>query len=497
MSLHIDISDEAQSNLEKGRRKNILSSIIVSVLTFILMTMIFIVVKIVIADPVEPEIIAYPEPVSDSPDPESTEISTSSASSSSPQVAKVITSTAPAEISVPVVDMPVSAPSASFSPSVEIGSSMGGTGEGIGSGIPGVMSKRCSLEDRLSRIKQSGGSEKYEASVVKGLNWLKKTQKSDGGWCAGPNRASFAGMALLAYLAHCDTPLSADYGESCQDAITYLIKVGKKNKGFLSETPKDKYISYEHAINTYALAEAYTFCKQLGIPDEGLKETLEKAATIIVESQGKLGGWMYYYSTKENGNEAYYDLSVSGWNIQALKAVIHSKAMVDERALKEAERFVKKMYDLKAYKPDVAGSGCFFYKMGQARLSMVPVGVLSLQMMGLAHSKEAREGVKIISEKILPTGTDAYTYYYAAQVLINRGGEPWKKFGKSLGDFLVRTQEAGGTWSGGYSVIPGHITGEGKIHYATCLSVLTLEVYYRFLPATGEGTRNTSQASGE
>ena len=49
-----------------------------------------------------------------------------------------------------------------------------------------VLSKRCDLNDRMTRITDNGGTPKCEEAVVKSLKWLPKQQNRDGSWGDGP-----------------------------------------------------------------------------------------------------------------------------------------------------------------------------------------------------------------------------------------------------------------------------------------------------------------------
>ena len=493
MSLHVDLNEDAKTEMEKARRKNLLSSIVVSILTFILLGLIFYAAKIIVLDKHNPTFITYTQQIAGSEEASRDELPTASATAVTPTVSAIITSTAPTPINLPTVNVPADRP-AHISPGISLGNISMGRGSSGGTPLPSIYNKRCSPQDRLQRIQQSGGSPKYEDSVVRSLRWMLKKQNPDGSWGSGPNKASYAGLSLLAYLAHCETPYSEEFGESCQKAISYLIGIASKNNGYLSENPKDQYLPYEHAINTYALAEAYTFCIEQNINIEKLKETVQTAYDLIVKNQAHDGSWMYYYRQKAEGSESYPDMSISGWNIQALKAVQHSPLKPAGNTLQKARNFVLKMARPK--------TGLWLYNGtsdASERASMVPVGVLSLQLMGLGHLKEARAGLKYIDENIKPTPDNAYIYYYAAQALINRGGPAWNKFGKTLGDALVSSQKEAGNWdipdektNKNFTLWTGHINGEGRVHYLTCLNTLTLEVYYRFLPATGDGTRNVT-----
>jgi hypothetical protein len=63
--------------------------------------------------------------------------------------------------------------------------------------------------------------------------------------------------------------------------------------------------------------------------------------------------------------------------------------------------------------------------------------------------------------------------------MMNRGGEEWKHYNGLMRDEVLKNQKPDGTWHGG----AGH--GAGAF-YHTALCTLMLEVYYRFLPGTGQ-----------
>ena len=74
---------------------------------------------------------------------------------------------------------------------------------------------------------------------------------------------------------------------------------------------------------------------------------------------------------------------------------------------------------------------------------------------------------------------DSYYHYYNAQAMINHGGSTWKKYNKLFRDVLLKNQDEEGTWTHKH-------TGHSNLHMTTCLATLMLEVYYRFLPGTGQ-----------
>ena len=160
------------------------------------------------------------------------------------------------------------------------GSGPSGTGRGLGIGdgtgmigthsggivksfapVPPEMGKRCSKKDRQARLAENGGTNGCEDAVVNALRWLKANQNADGSW-GNATPAAMTGFALLAYFGHCETPNSEEFGDSCMRGIVYLVNLGMKNNGKMAGNFTANHWSYEHAIATYALGEATTFCHQ-------------------------------------------------------------------------------------------------------------------------------------------------------------------------------------------------------------------------------------------
>ncbi len=365
-----------------------------------------------------------------------------------------------------------------------------GDGGGIGDGkdiskiiglIPESMGKRCSKDDRLSRLRQNGGTPACEDAVVKGLHWLKANQQSDGSW--GSSKVAMTGLALLAYFGHCETPLSKDFGDSVYSGITYLVDLGMKQNGKLGTNLAAQPFCYEHGIATYALAEALTFCKELKVEVPGLVEVTEKAGQFIIDNQHDSGGWSYHYA-KTAGHP---DVSVVGWQIQSLKACSHTG--IQFRGLVPAVN--KGLEYVNKRQGEGGGFGYQSPPGGNGYSPLTGVGMLCNQMWGEGKA-EVRKGAKHLLEhtRFDFTGGAAnlYAHYYESQAMMQVGGNGWKKYNALFRDQLLNNQDADGSWK-----IPGG-GGKGAGHgpitdpvYRTTLCVLMLEVYYRFLSTGGGG----------
>ena len=500
MSLHIESTDEALEELKKQRTKTLAAAISVSFLGVALMGLLLYLVHIIAAIPEDPPMVAYATQEGDNPDidtPEVTQTTQRPSSSSAAAQVKVIAAVASADVAVVNPDIEVEVPSEELSTGIDIGDGFGiGTGDGDGGGIPGILSKPCDLNDRMKRITENGGTPQCEEAVVKSLRWLKKQQNGNGSWGDGQFKASMTGITLLAYLAHCETPLSEEFGENVLKGISFLVDLGMKNP-VISEQPGLKEVCYDHAVATYALCEAYTFCKQMDIPSiSNLERVVVKAVDRILDAQCPNGGWAYSYNNRINPN---IDLSVTGWNVQALKAAEHGGIKPTKGEIRTALRKAA-MYCRKNVMPD----GKFSYKENgeNPRSSLVGVGVLSLQMTGNGSDSAARKGLDWIKNNVKTlewgkgSGTEnvksnLYMHYYCVQAAMNRGGDVWASYNKAFRDAVLGGQKPDGSFSNNDTGYAECLSGKSKNIYRQCLATLMLETYYRFLPGTGEGTKNS------
>ncbi|MEI6604328.1 MAG: prenyltransferase/squalene oxidase repeat-containing protein [Verrucomicrobiota bacterium] len=367
-----------------------------------------------------------------------------------------------------------------------------GMGNGHGSGklfgpIPPTMSKRCSKGDRLQRIAENGGLPTCEDAVVKALRFLKANQNADGSW-SGQSRVAMTGLALLAYFGHCETPASDEFGESCLKGIVYLVGVGIKNDGKIADNYVANHWSYEHGIATYALSEAFTFCKEIGQSVPSLEDVTQKAGQYIIDHQNKNGGWAYAYAI----SDGHTDMSVVGWQIQALKAGLHTGIKFQGRGgcLSRAWKY------LATCQNSNGGFGYSGPSSGADYFTLTGVGTLCLQMWGKGNGAEVNHAIKYIKEntKFEYKGEccDLYGHYYESQAMMQRGGDAWKFYNALYRDQLLNNQDTDGSWKapgGGGKIRAVAPSWQGDKIYRTCLCTLMMEVYYRFL-STGSDTHS-------
>ena len=351
-------------------------------------------------------------------------------------------------------------------------------GGGLGS-LPGVM--KCRLgPGKAKAMTDNKMKPKAEQAVLRGLAWLQKNQASDGSW-GDSNKGAMTGLALLCFLGHGETPQSQQFGYTVNKAVEWILTNGAANEGRLcmSKSFAKQPDAYEHAICTYALGEYYTMTQ-----DPNVKELFKQAIGYIVQGQGLDGGWMYSYD-KSAG-----DLSVSGWQIQALKAAHLSKLGIYEvdQALDKAMAYLEHSKGPK---------GGYGYRGPADKYSLSGVGILcQLFWKGeRAKLKKGMEWVLLETEKNEPVKyqgpkADLYAWYYHTQACLMFGGSAWTKWNNWFQDEIVNAQAADGSWPpmaapGVFNMQNGN--GMSATVYRTTLCILMLEVFYRYVPPNREG----------
>lgn len=494
MSLHAQLSPEALARLNAQQRNSTITSIIISILVVLLIGIVLLWILLPPIDNYTPEIVSYQAGIEEDQQEDKQQLNRSvdrKPAAPTNNVAQAIAASTTSNIAIPI-PVDVSDPSVEFA-SDEDWSEDSGMGF---AGIPATMRERCSKEDRLARLAKNGGNKQCEEAVTKSLLWLKKTQNADGSWCKS-QQAAMTGLAVLTYLGRCETPNSAEFGDSVTRGIIYLVNISMKNKGKITLDLKDKGWPYEHGIATYALGEAATFCNKLGINIPNLNEATKMAGDYILAHQHNSGSWVYHFA-KSGGHT---DNSVGLWQIQALKACKHTGLWDDS----DFNRVIAKA--LAHIRGTQNRNGGIGYKSNSldgrppaVGWTMTGGGALAFQMWGKSHDSVVRNAAKYIKKNAKfdwnSPHADLYRHYYHAQAMINRGGEDWKLYNNLFRDQVLKNQNADGSWKdvgGGkriHAAAPKFKEGEAdsggySTHYRTCLATMMLEVYYRFLPATG------------
>jgi hypothetical protein len=205
---------------------------------------------------------------------------------------------------------------------------------------------------------------------------------------------------------------------------------------------------------------------------------MERGIDIIVKGQQVNGGYNYRYQRGDR-----WDVSVAGWQYQALKAAYVAGSSNPEvyPAIVKGKSFLKNV----AYK-----DYRFAYSNGKfSHPNMTGIGTVCLQLLGDPNCKEVSGGMQTIMSKHLKEyrweNMDKHLYgrYYETFAVFQYGvinKNAWNQWRNVFEKVLVTNQHQEGYWH----VPGGHGNGsdlKGKV-FSTTLCCLQLEVYYRYLP---------------
>ena len=338
-----------------------------------------------------------------------------------------------------------------------------------------------------------GGTHQSEEAVERGLRWLAFHQRDDGSWnfnhhgkrcqeaCRNPgtemSTTAATAIALLPFLGAGYTHTSDEYAEVVGRGLYYL-----SNKATFGPHGADlqEGTMYAQGLSTIALCEAHAMSG-----DASLKGLAQGAIDFVAYAQDKKGGgWRY-----QPGQPG--DTTVTGWQLMALKSGQMAGLNVPSPTIFLAVRFLDGV-------SSEYGSR-YGYMSREPRKTTTAIGLLMRMYTGWRRNRpELQRGVSLL-DKWGPSKTDLYFNYYATQVLCHHGGPQWERWNAKMRDYLIATQASSGHESGSWYFPDRHGDKGGRL-YNTAMAIMTLEVYYRYMPLYEReaiGEKASQQAAGD
>lgn len=318
------------------------------------------------------------------------------------------------------------------------------------------------------------GGTPLDQSIERALEFLRLMQGPDGSWrIRGAQRnVAISALAVMAFLSSGHVPGEGPYGETIENGIRYVIAMQQPNGLIATEGAHEM---YHHGICTLMLAEVAGMTK--GPLADEVRHKLEKAVAVILKGQRKSGvhrgGWRY----RVEGYDS--DISVTGWQLLALRAARNLGCDVPASSIEEAVQYIQRCRD--------PGTGGYRYLPGgPVTMPCTGTSILGLELCGKdqhASPEVLRAGAFLL--KVPPRWGQPhfpYSIYYCSQATFQLGDTYWNHYRPQLHDALLGNQSENGSW---FSQ-----DNEGRHYgpiYCTAMSVLALTVEYRFLPIYQRG----------
>ena len=382
-------------------------------------------------------------------------------------------------------------------------SSKGGEKDGE-EGINSTISGHRRGTGKETMLAKHGGTKKTVNSVKLGLKWLAEQQKLNGSWRAEDAPATgnahvegYTGLALLCFLGDGHTENFGEYKETIRKAVQFLLNRQSSSSGVFSSTVGG--MLYNHSIVTLALSEYYTLTGR-----EDLLEPLKRALKFLYNSQQASGGWDYTSNKLQNRT----DMSITGWVMMALHSAMSSGIPVRRSSWESAYRGVQELLNSDGSAYYSVNGSVYPFRKG---IAMTAVSVLcrlyarvpvsdrlmekSIRWMktNLPNKSKLRSSKSMWGKeeyRKLKNNDDffhtTYYWYYGTLSLFmitNGVGKDWNRWNKALQQAILSYQiTKDGDFQGSWDPLEDFWGEIGGRLYSTCLNILNLEIYYRYLP---------------
>ncbi len=323
--------------------------------------------------------------------------------------------------------------------------------------------------------------DRVDQAVDKAIAYLVSQQREDGAITSRSAETAMSSLAIMAMASVGHQPSDdTDTGRAMNRALSFVLQENRQDEqGYYGRSDSSR--MYGHGIITLMLTEMLG----MGVSDQqdaAIHDRLQRAIDLILAAQqvpkrsGHQGGWRY----EPNANDA--DLSVSVWQLMALRSAKNDGLQVPVKAIDEAVEYLRNSYSSRLEpdgQPRDSVAGFSYTPGGGPSFAMTAAGLLAMQVCGRYESPLVAGAADWLKEH--PPKWDQrfclYGTYYFAQGMHGRGGDYAKTARQQVEEMLLSNQQTDGSWLAE--------NGEERSHggvYATSLAVLSLSVKYHYLP---------------
>jgi Squalene-hopene cyclase N-terminal domain/Prenyltransferase and squalene oxidase repeat len=304
----------------------------------------------------------------------------------------------------------------------------------------------------LVLVSLAGGPSFAQTNAVdRGLGWLAAQQHADSAWSKNPALNS---LALLAFLSAGHVPASKTYGSVVDRGLGFVLTQQAEDGAFTANGA----MMYGQGIATLLLAEVSGMSRR----DKQVRPALKKAVDLILRAQavekGPIheGGWRYDPTSTDS------DLSVTVWQVIALKAASDTGIAVPRAAMERAAAYIKRCQH---------PSGGFSYQPGGLpNQSRTASSILALRFCGLPDDPAIQRAREWLAAN--PLHWESEFFYHGAYYCAHAGTGLDEQI-------LLDHQNADGSWPAPPST-PDE--AEAGPLYTTSMALLALRAKWNYLP---------------
>jgi len=317
---------------------------------------------------------------------------------------------------------------------------------------------------------RTAAEKQVDDTIVRALQYLADNQSPSGSWKTDSYGESTAttSLSVMAFLAAGHVPNEGPYGRQIVRGIRWVLDHQQANGMLVHRRSHGP--MYSHGISTLMLAEVVGMLD--GQLEKDCQAGLEDAIRLILKAQQvsknsrHAGGWRYQANSPDS------DLSVTGWQLLALRAAKDVGCDVPADSIEKAVDYVKGCA--------VRGNNGFGYQSGSGPTAIrTGTGILCLEVCGKHHAAETMGGADFLLRRPLKYNDNYFFYgvYYCTVGMFKVGGKYWDETKKHLVEVLINNQDSDGSW-----LVRGRSESRIGRVYCTSMSVLALAVEYQYLP---------------
>ncbi len=332
-------------------------------------------------------------------------------------------------------------------------------------GAMGVVGGRVLLGQMKSGGHGAGSNlvdRRTNAAVRAGLGYLVARQNEDGCFGSSGYRRHVAVVSLagMAFMASGSAPGRGPYGDNVNRCVRYLLNHCQDSGFIFAPDATSRGPMYGHGFATLFLAEAYGMW-----PTADLRDRLQRAVKLIIDTQNEEGGWRYQPERQDA------DISVTICQVMALRAARNAGLFVPNKTVDRCIDYVKQCQN---------ADGGFSYMLpsGVSQFPRSAAGVVALYSAGIYEGDEVKRGIQYLMQFTpRPNAMSLeshffYGHYYAVQAMWQTGGDRWKQWYPAIRETLLSMQKKkDGSWF-------DQICSE----YGTAMACLILQMPNNYLP---------------
>lgn len=322
-----------------------------------------------------------------------------------------------------------------------------------------------------------GVRDEVDKAVELGVQYLISQQQENGAIRDRRHDTTMTSLAIMAMASVGYQPAeNSQAGNAMRRGLDFvLVDKNQDDKGYFGRTDGSR--MYGHGITTLMLTEMVGMGAS-DQQDEKMHKALEKAINLILRAQQipkdrmYRGGWRYEPDSRDS------DLSVSVWQLMALRSAKNDGMDVPTEAIDSAVEYLERSY-APANRNEETGGFAYIPRQNNPSFAMTSAGLLAMQVCGRYEASEVDNASNwlLSREPRFEERFFFYGCYYYSQGMHQRGNHFASIADEKVRKLLLPRQRADGSWESG----DGQERDAGLV-YSTSLAILSLSVGHHFLP---------------